>query len=306
MRHILTEMCPTGMFSSRRSPPSCLCSRSSVRLCRRMRNHVIHFHNAVATALELDNALLHGQARLQRQLAAAGTDDLAQRVCKVILAHLGSPYLLANYHLLQQQLLRRICTAGGHVSENVVPKAVPYRHNEHVVAECDAAARDGGHEGPSGPPDELQSLAASHFLWLVLMSKLHSTSAWQDAFLLHSSSARGCSAYGPVLILSKHACLCQVVFCTCPQLCALADARQGLALCAVWIYTILSIEMTSPVRRSSKYPPSALTPTAAALPNSRGKTRQIGNHARPSRASATAPHGGGHMENRIRRKRSGA
>ena len=138
------------------------------------------------------------------------------------------------------------------------------------------------------------------------MSKLHSTSAWQDAFLLHSSSARGCSAYGPVLILSKHACLCQVVFCTCPQLCALADARQGLALCAVWIYTILSIEMTSPVRRSSKYPPSALTPTAAALPNSRGKTRLIGNHARPSRASATAPHRGGHVENRIRRKRSGA
>ena len=32
-----------------------------------------------------------------------------------------------------------------------MPQAVPHRDNEHVVAECHAAARDGGQEGPSGP-----------------------------------------------------------------------------------------------------------------------------------------------------------
>ena len=32
-----------------------------------------------------------------------------------------------------------------------MPQVVPHRDNEHVVAECHAAARDGGQEGPSGP-----------------------------------------------------------------------------------------------------------------------------------------------------------
>ena len=46
------------------------------------------------------------------------------------------------------------CTAfvrwGGHVSGNVAPQVVLHRHNKHVVAECQAAARDGDQEGPSG------------------------------------------------------------------------------------------------------------------------------------------------------------
>ena len=32
-----------------------------------------------------------------------------------------------------------------------MPQAVPHRDNKHVVAECHAAARDGGQEGPIRP-----------------------------------------------------------------------------------------------------------------------------------------------------------
>ena len=60
------------------------------------------------------------------------------------LGHLG--YLLADHRMIC--FGSHSCTAcalrGGHISGNVVPKAVPDRHNEHVVAECHASARDGG------------------------------------------------------------------------------------------------------------------------------------------------------------------
>ena len=87
-------------------------------------------------------------------MAAAGRDDQAQCVCQVIVTHLGHlGYLLANHRMIC--FGSNACSAfarwGGHVSGNVVPQAVPHRDNEHVVAECHAAARDGGQEGPSGP-----------------------------------------------------------------------------------------------------------------------------------------------------------
>ena len=165
IRSILPEPRPLGPFSPRRSPPSCLGSLSSVRLRRRVRNHAIycrklkqrqHRHD-VASALAFAHALLAGQGpvtRLRRRLAAAGRDDQAQGVLQVIVAHLGHlGYLLADHRMIC--FGSNVCSAfvrrGGHVSGNVVPQAVPHRDNEHVVAKCHAAARDGGQEGPSGP-----------------------------------------------------------------------------------------------------------------------------------------------------------
>ena len=60
------------------------------------------------------------------------------------LGHLG--YVLADHRMIC--LGSNSCTAfarrGGHVSANVVPQAAPHRGNEHVVAECHVAGRDGG------------------------------------------------------------------------------------------------------------------------------------------------------------------
>ena len=67
--HILPEPRPLGLFSPRRSPPSCLGSLSSVRLRRHMHNHNIHIRKLeprqcrhdVAPALAFNHALLAGQ-----------------------------------------------------------------------------------------------------------------------------------------------------------------------------------------------------------------------------------------------------
>ena len=82
IRHILPEPRPLGMFSRRRSPPSCLDSLSSVRLRRRIRHHDIHcrmleprqHRHIVPPALAFNHALLAGQGpvpRHRRRLAAA-------------------------------------------------------------------------------------------------------------------------------------------------------------------------------------------------------------------------------------------
>ena len=94
------------------------------------------------------------------------------------------------------------CTAfthwGGHVSGNVVPQAVLDGPNEHVVAECHAAARMAVWETPAGPPDELRSLAASRCPWVVLRSKLDSMLAWHSSspFLVTSR----CTPSSPFLL----------------------------------------------------------------------------------------------------------
>ena len=72
--HILPEPRPLGLFSPRRSPPSCLGSLSRVRLRRHMRNHDIHcrklvprqHRHDVAPALAFDHALLSGQGTATR------------------------------------------------------------------------------------------------------------------------------------------------------------------------------------------------------------------------------------------------
>ena len=54
---------------------------------------------------------------------------------------------------------------GGHVSGNMVPQAVPHRHNEHVVAECHAATRDGGQDSPSGPSGRATEPDRDEYSW---------------------------------------------------------------------------------------------------------------------------------------------
>ena len=63
------------------------------------------------------------------------------------MAHLGHlDYLLADHRMIcfGSNSCTKFAGRGGHASRNVVPQAVPHRHNEHVVAECHATARDGG------------------------------------------------------------------------------------------------------------------------------------------------------------------
>ena len=81
-------------------------------------------------------------------------DGQAQGICQVIVVHLGHlGYLLADHRMIcfGSNACSAFARRGGHVSGNVVPQAVPHRDNEHVVAKCHAAARDGGQQGPSGP-----------------------------------------------------------------------------------------------------------------------------------------------------------
>ena len=175
-RHILPEPRPLGLFSPRRSPPSCLGSLSSLRLRRCVRNHDIHcrklgprqHRHDVAPALAFNYALLAGQgsvAKLRRRLAAAGRENQARCVCQVIMAHLGHlGYLLTDHRMIcfGSSSCTAVARRGGHASGNMVPQAVPHRHKELVVAECHAAARDGGREGPSAPsgqPTEPGSVA---------------------------------------------------------------------------------------------------------------------------------------------------
>ena len=77
-----------------------------------MRNHDIHCRNLeprqhrhdVTPALSFHHALLTGQGpvtRLRRRLAAAGRDDQAQGVCRIIVAHPGHlGYLLADHRMI--------------------------------------------------------------------------------------------------------------------------------------------------------------------------------------------------------------
>ena len=63
-----------------------------------------------------------------------------------------------------------------------------HTYNEHVVAECHAAARDGGHEGTSGPSRRATEPGSAALPWVVLRSKLDNMSAWHasslDPFLI--------------------------------------------------------------------------------------------------------------------------
>lgn len=119
-----------------------------MRLCQLMPTaSTAAFSSPVSTAtmspLAFHHALLTGKgtaARLRLGLAAAGGDDQVQSVCKVIMAHPGLPgYTLvtsprSSHYLLWLLLPRYGFTAEGHTSGNLVPQAMPCRHNEHIPA----------------------------------------------------------------------------------------------------------------------------------------------------------------------------
>ena len=114
IRNILPGLRPLDLFSPRGSPHvfSCPGSLSSVRLCRRMRNHDIHCRKLkqrlqrhdTALAPTFHHVLLTGQGpvtKVRRRMAAAGRDDQAQGVCQVIMAHLSQlGYLLADHRMI--------------------------------------------------------------------------------------------------------------------------------------------------------------------------------------------------------------
>ena len=94
----------------------------------------------------------------------------------------GLPFRTPSHDLLQQQLLHCICTAGGHIRGNVVPHEVPDRRSEHMVSDNQLPAV-AVRNSPTGPPNELRSLAMSCCHWVVLTSKPDSMLTWHASSL---------------------------------------------------------------------------------------------------------------------------